>query len=208
MGRKSSYENGLVYGVGLNDISPVSVNGKMMSSYIAWYGMIQRCYNPPNESVTRQYKDCTVSKDWLIFSNYKKWYDLHCFNSCQVDKDLLNLGNEVYSRDSCIMVTGRVNAFFAVRDSKKGMLSGVSPTGKKYRAALPRVNGKAKASKSVPTQEEAHELYCEGRQKRAMELIENLHHNQQHRDKVIHSLLNFVDRRFGPEGNRFYVYGT
>ena len=205
--RGSSWPNGLIHGVGVRDITCKGKDGKTLKSYITWYNMLRRCYDPRGAHI-EDYKGCTVSEDWLTFSNYKMWYDANYFEGCNCDKDLIIFGNKVYSENTCLMITEKVNQFFTVTIPKNGRLSGVNPARLKYVARLQGINGNSRASKSVSTQELAHDLYCEGKQQRAIELIEGLHPNQQYRAAVINSLLTYVDYRFGPVGNRFYIYGT
>lgn len=210
MGAKE-HRGKLVHGVGVNDSKGSASTNKglnILKSYTVWCNMLRRCYKPQKQEELN-YVGCSVSGDWLQYSNFKQFYDANYFEGSQLDKDLIKHNNKVYSHDTCTFVSREVNLFFKANPPVKGRLSGVNPTAKgKYYGTLPRVKGKGRRSHSVPTQEFAHELYCKGKQQKALELINTLSPNQQHRDKVIHSLLNYVDTRFGPEGSRFYNYGT
>ena len=77
----------LVYGVGINDADYVVqkketvgyVNGVRKQKivwecpyYRVWKGMLKRCYSPELQERQPTYKGCSVSKEWLTFSNFRR----------------------------------------------------------------------------------------------------------------------------------------
>ena len=115
-----------VYGVGINDADYVVqkfeavgyVNGKQKQKlvwicpyYSAWKSMLERCYSAKFQERQPTYKGCTVSEDWLTFSNFRKWMEAQDFVGKQLDKDLLFEGNKVYSAETCVFVSRAVNMF-------------------------------------------------------------------------------------------------
>lgn len=121
----------LVYGVGVNDADYVTQrfetirygDGKQKRRkvwvcpyYRAWESMLRRCYSAKLHERRPTYAGCTVSEDWLTFSNFKRWMEAQDFEGMQLDKDLLFKGNKVYSAEKCVFVTGMVNSF--TTDSK------------------------------------------------------------------------------------------
>ncbi|MGP6135241.1 hypothetical protein [Enterobacter chuandaensis] len=100
-----------LYGVAINDVSPVHVNGRDIKSYKAWKAMIQRCYESRYFGRFDVYKDCYVSQDWLIFSNFKAFFDENYKTGYQLDKDILFTGNRVYSGERCVYVPREINSF-------------------------------------------------------------------------------------------------
>ena len=115
----------LVYGVGINDADyavteweTIEVNGKrkqklvwMCPYYQSWIGMLKRCYSPKYPDRNPTYRCCSVSKEWLRFSNFKMWMECQDWEGMQLDKDILFEGNKVYSANTCVFVTQMVNLF-------------------------------------------------------------------------------------------------
>ena len=115
----------LVYGVGVNDADyavteweTIVVNGVrkqnmvwMCPYYLAWLNMLKRCYSTKYQERKPTYKGCSVSEDWLTFSNFRSWMERQDFEGKQLDKDLLFEGNKVYSAETCVFVTKGVNLF-------------------------------------------------------------------------------------------------
>lgn len=82
--------------------------------------MLERCYSARYQKKHPTYSGCTVSKEWLTFSNFKAWMEKQDWEGLQLDKDLLTEGNKVYSADSCVFVTGIVNNFTIDRGAGRG----------------------------------------------------------------------------------------
>ena len=132
----------LVYGVGTNDADYVvekreeigCIDGKRKQKlvwicpyYLAWRNMIERCYSTKLQERYPTYKNCTVSDEWLKFSNFKDWMVEQDWEGKQLDKDLLFEGNEIYSADTCVFVTQAVNKFTTDSKASRGkLLIGVS----------------------------------------------------------------------------------
>lgn len=116
----------LVYGVGINDADYVTqkkesvgyVDGKRKRKlvwncpyYQTWVGMLKRCYSTKYQEKRPTYKGCSVSDEWLTFSNFKNWMENQDWEGKQLDKDLLLEGNKVYSSETCVFVAPMVNSF-------------------------------------------------------------------------------------------------
>lgn len=116
----------LVYGVGTNDADYATqkfetisyADGKQKQKlvwrcpcYVVWTRMLQRCYDAKCQERNPTYKGCTVSEEWLTFSNFKNWMMEQDFEGKHLDKDLLFEGNKVYSAETCVFVTPMVNTF-------------------------------------------------------------------------------------------------
>lgn len=114
-----------VCGVGINDADYevhkweyVIVDGKKKQKivwvcpyYRAWKGMLVRCYSTKYQERFPTYIGCSVSEEWLRFSNFKRWMEEQDWEGLQLDKDLLFAGNKVYSAETCVFVTRVVNNF-------------------------------------------------------------------------------------------------
>ena len=125
----------LVYGVGINDadylVKKMEIigyaDGKQKRKqvwacpyYETWKGMLRRCYSAKFQERQPTYIGCTVSEEWLTFSNFKAWMVQQNWKDNQLDKDLLFEGNKVYSAKKCVFVTGALNNFTIDCGSSRG----------------------------------------------------------------------------------------
>ena len=79
-----------------------------------WLSMLNRCYNTKDTSyVNYGGRGVSVSKEWLCFQNFTRWYYLQeksydtSITRFEVDKDLKG-GNE-YSESSCVLLPYKLN---------------------------------------------------------------------------------------------------
>ena len=124
----------LVFGVGINDADYVThkwetieVNGKRKWKLVwycpyhrVWHSMLQRCCSPKFQECFPTYRGCSVSEEWMRFSNFRAWMEAQDFEGMQLDKDLLFEGNKVYSAETCVFVTKAVNSFTIDRGNDRG----------------------------------------------------------------------------------------
>lgn len=118
----------LVYGAGINDISESTcVNGNDLPYVVKWRGMLSRCYSTLYQKRQPTYIGCTVCDEWLLLSNFKKWYDENYIDGFQLDKDILVVGNKIYSPDTCRFVPVYLNMLLTNnRIDKRKFPTGVS----------------------------------------------------------------------------------
>lgn len=124
----SSCENkkSLVFGVGINDLTRAIVwreNGKRIICpiYRIWQNMLGRCYDEDQHKRLPSYKDCTVIEDWVYLSKFESWLKTQDWEGKQLDKDILFLGNKVYSPETCVFVDAKLNTFLVDRASARGL---------------------------------------------------------------------------------------
>lgn len=125
----------LVYGIGTNDVDYVVqkfettgyVDGKIKQKkvwacpyYRVWTSMLNRCYSAKYQERYPTYVGCTVSNEWLTFSNFKNWMEKQDWEDKQLDKDILFEGNKIYSSGTCVFVTQTVNKFTSDRGNHRG----------------------------------------------------------------------------------------
>jgi hypothetical protein len=99
-----------VYGVGINDADYITIyksNGSTLTCpfYRRWKNMLSRCYDKKYLERNKTYKDCSVCKEWLTFSNFKAWMIKQDWRGNHLDKDITSQGNKVYSPNLCLFVT-------------------------------------------------------------------------------------------------------
>lgn len=104
----------LVCGVGVNDADyevKKTINGKKTACpfYTKWQSMISRCYSEKRLKKYPTYENCEVCDEWLIFSNFRTWMDSQNWRGNHLDKDLLFVGNKIYSPETCVFVSQLTN---------------------------------------------------------------------------------------------------
>ena len=109
----------LVCGVGVNDLPKgscsVMVDGKAIQHpfYKKWKSMIERSYSEKCHDRNPTYLECSVCEEWKTLSKFKSWFDQqnpdrYCW---QLDKDVLLVGNKIYSPETCLLVPSWLNMF-------------------------------------------------------------------------------------------------
>ena len=136
--------------------------------------MLKRCYSAKEQERYPTYKGCSVSGDWHTFSNFKSWMEKQQWEGMQLDKDLLVVGNKVYSPETCVFVTQMVNSFTNDRGAARGnLLIGVSwykPT-EKFRAECSNPFTKKREHLGYFTcEQQAHEAWMNRKLELAHEL--------------------------------------
>lgn len=97
----------------LYNIATVDVNEahspENRKCYELWKDMLSRCYNPHMLKRYPSYIGCSVCESWLVFSNFKRWYQKHHLEGYDLDKDILVKGNKIYSPKTCCFVPHKLN---------------------------------------------------------------------------------------------------
>jgi len=132
---------GTVYGIGINDFDGlVKVNGKPTKVYDQWKAMLCRCYSNNYQEKQPTYIGCYVCEEWLLFTNFKKWYETHYRLDYHLDKDILFKGNKLYSPETCSFVPQEVNKLFTNRKNDRGNLPIGVCYSKKYNKFKSQIN--------------------------------------------------------------------
>lgn len=121
--------NGL-FGVGVNDaayeVTAYDLSGDkpkciwVCPFYRVWANMIKRCYSENYQKTSKTYQGCTVSAEWLVFTDFRKWMDGQHWEGMELDKDILSPGNKVYGPDTCVFISGSLNKFTTDRRASRG----------------------------------------------------------------------------------------
>ena len=160
-----SGKRSLVYGVGVNDWgSSIKVNGRNLQEYDLWHCMLRRSFDEKRKQKYPTYNDVTCSKEWLSMTKFiediskMKGFGL---KGWELDKDILQKGNKLYSKETCCFVPHEINMLLTKSDKARGECPvGVNfdkATGK-FRAQI-RINGKSKFLGRFATPEEAFQAY-------------------------------------------------
>lgn len=119
-----------VHGVGINDVlgllssENIAKNPWHMRAYMAWKGMLRRCYCSSLDHY-QWYKDCSVCERWIKLSNFLEdiqkldgfefWRDNPNLNIA-LDKDAKIKGNKVYSPEACQFLSIQNNVAEAMKN--------------------------------------------------------------------------------------------
>lgn len=155
----------LSYGVGYNSGGEYksTVNNKVTKAHIAWLSMMRRCYDSNFHKDNHTYKDCVACPDWNDFQLFARWFYNHPYSNLgyDLDKDLLVVGNKLYSPETCCFVPHELNQLLV--DS--GKIRGKYPIGvswqkqiSKYRAYV-TIENKQKHLGTFHCPNEAHQAY-------------------------------------------------
>lgn len=117
--------NKLVYGVGIND---ADYNTSGCGLYSLWQNMLRRGFSLEFKIKYPTYTDVTVCEEWKTFTKFKSWFDSQINTGLHLDKDILFVGNTIYSPENCVFVPCWVNSCLIITTQKKttGLPIGVS----------------------------------------------------------------------------------
>jgi len=91
------------------------------SGYKAWYTMLQRCHSEICKDRHPTYTNVSMCEEWLSSSKFVDWWKVQRKeDGWQLDKDLLVVGNKVYSPDTCICVPRWLNNFTTDSAANRG----------------------------------------------------------------------------------------
>lgn len=176
-----------ICGVGINDLK----SSTKCKAYKVWFGMIQRCYSQKVQFVRPTYKGCTVSEEWLRFSNFKKWHDANYVEGYHLDKDLLVKGNKVYSSETCCYVHPLVNIQISNTSNRRGSCCfGVMKEYRKYLALITK-HGKQIRLGTFDTEEEAFVAYKVAKEQYIKELADKYYNESLITQKVYEALYKY-----------------
>lgn len=116
-------DESLTYGVGYNSRDrrkamglPYFKTGKG-TPYKAWHNMMRRAYGPKKATA---YEYCSVCRKWWDYQEFAAWYSVqpYAFKAgAELDKDILDPLNTIYSPENCTVVPKSLNLIF--KDSRK-----------------------------------------------------------------------------------------
>ena len=157
----------------------VCENKKLKREYKIWYNMLKRCYDPKFQEKEPTYKGCAVEEYLLNFQNMGAWINENYYEvpgeRMHLDKDILNKGNKIYSRDKCIFVPQRINNLFTKRNNSRGNNSiGITlRSSGNHQVHCNDGNGKLIHLGTYPTKEEAFRVYKEYKENVIKEVIDS-----------------------------------
>ncbi len=159
-----------VYGVGINDLTSFPTERGTARYYQVWNALLERCYSERYQSVNPSYRGCSVSSEWIRYSNFRDWMRDQKHDGLVLDKDLLYPGNKLYSAETCVFIPLWVNCLLASLSSKpRSLPMGVIARGSRFQARY-KLSGKTMNLGAFDTPEAAHAAY---RKRRLIHLRES-----------------------------------
>lgn len=187
---KGQNQSGLVEGMGVNDM-PFPNNSQ---AYLVWHNVLRRCYNPRVQERQPMYKGCKVCDEWLVFSNFKAWFENPengYREGYQLDKDIIIKGNKIYSPETCCFVPQAINCLFGYNSNKASNLPyGVYLNNGKFRAILHR-SGRNISLGAFDAPEDAFAVYKQAKEAYVKEIANAYFQRKEITPKVFNALMNY-----------------
>ena len=165
--------NKKLYKIAINDADYViTPNGVMCKYFSTWKSMITRCYSSKLHVRYPTYEKCTVCKDWLSFMNFRSWMMKQDWKEKELDKDILNIGNKIYSPETCIFVSKQINYLLGNNAAVRGAYPQGCYFNKEKRLFQTNIsiNGKRKYLGRFTTWQEAEKVYLKAKYKNIMRI--------------------------------------
>ena len=123
--RKSISKRKSIFGVGINDsdyiTQPFIGDSRIICPfYIKWKSMIERCYSKKALLKRPTYIGCTVAPEWHSFMSFRAWMIKQDWEGKQLDKDILVPGNKIYSPNTCLFVSQKINTLLLDSPKRRG----------------------------------------------------------------------------------------
>lgn len=180
-----------LYGIANVDIP--DANRSAYKCYTLWKDMLGRCYNPNMLKRYPTYIGCSVCDEWLLFSNFKKWFDKNHVEGYDLDKDILIKGNKVYSPQTCCFVPHNLNCIINKCQRQRGKLPiGVNYDNdrQKYSAYM-RQDAKTIFIGRFSTPTEAFSAYKNAKEQYIKERAEKYFQEGKITDKVYNAIMRY-----------------
>lgn len=183
---RSRITNKRVCGIGINDADyNVTIHDETGKKIIwtcpyweKWRSMIKRCYMSSYHVNHPTYVDCSVCDEWLTFSNFKSWMETQDWENKELDKDLLVYKNKVYSPETCVFISNKLNMFVCVNQNKKqrhkiGVWKANRPQWnvKEYMCKIQNGTGRQEYIGVFYTEQEAHNAWQVRKRELGIELL-------------------------------------
>lgn len=129
-----------VYNIGYMGIGKyvAKINSEKTQAYRVWHEMIARCYaEKQKEKCPTYYNIATVCEEWKCYQAFAEWYEgeqYECSERLHLDKDILYVGNKVYSPYTCMLVPQRINSIFSNKSNNRKLPTGVLKHPEGYQA--------------------------------------------------------------------------
>ena len=145
----------------------ITFKGKTTASYNKWVTMVNRCYEPDNDSYIRYGgKGVYVVEEWLNYEKFLLWFNKQPNkdkSEYHIDKDIISeKGIGHYSPETCELVPPYINQLIKLnKGNRNGNIIGTTQEGEFYKSQFMSCGGVLGTYKTV---EEAFQVYKEARE--------------------------------------------
>lgn len=108
----------------INWTNPDGTRGKC-PIYSVWLDLMTRCTDADYKLKQTGYKDVSVCTEWLSFMNFRQWVLQQNYSGNHLDKDLLVVGNKLYSPNTCLFIPQKINNFIVGDNGRGDFMTGV-----------------------------------------------------------------------------------
>jgi len=146
-----------------------TIKSKPTRLYSIWHSMMNRCYREESQRKAPSYKGCSVSTNFKDFQYFAEWCHLQKGfdqEGWHLDKDILKIGNKVYSEDFCVFIPMEINSLrigFVTNRGEYPMGVHFVPKLNKFKAGFCQ-NGVKEYLGIYETVEEAFAVYKQARE--------------------------------------------
>lgn len=115
----------LFLGFGVNDSDYTTrpiVDGSVIRcpAYSSWSNMITRCFCEKYKNNHPTYHDASICDEWSSFMAFRSWWVENQNDGWELDKDILHVGNKIYSPSTCMFIPCWINTFTVDCRSSRG----------------------------------------------------------------------------------------
>lgn len=165
-----------------------------------WTAILGRALSENIKKKSPTYKNVTVCKEWLLFSNFANWaFAEHC-DGLDIDKDILSLSKKIYSPATCAFVPRYINVAATTVTKGDGQLPiGVSEYRRKvglfYTARCTNFrNGRSGIKGVFETKEDAHRMWQEHRIIYLRDMVEYYSKQNYYRKDIAEVFKSFAEK--------------
>ena len=129
--------------------------------YQTWRNMLMRVFSEDYHKKKPTYIGVEVCDEWLNLQVFGKWFEENFIEDYVLDKDLLGNSTKIYSPDTCLFISPRLNSFLTNKKSvnKSGYTGVYWHNRDKVWVASIHVDGKPRHLGYFDKIEEANETY-------------------------------------------------
>jgi hypothetical protein len=162
------------------------------NAYVVWCDMLRRCYSEKYHKKKPTYKGCSVCEEWLLFSNFKRWFDENHIDGYVLDKDILVKGNKVYSPDACCFVPNDLNVMVKSSGVERDLPTGVYllKSGRYYASYNNHTAG------TYDTVNDAYNAYCKCKEKDVKKRSQDYYEKGLITEKVYNALQKYKVKQY------------
>lgn len=176
----------IYFGVGIDDVGI----SRRTPLFMAWHGMLTRCYSELYHKQRPTYIGCSVCEEWKHLSGFKRWFDTHYRDGYALDKDIIKKGNKIYSPDTCAFVPVEINGLLVGRKkNKEGCPVGVSKVKGKERYDV-HLSPYGRIGQ-YSTVEAAFSAYVIAKERRVKEVAQEYYNENKIERRVYDALMNY-----------------